>query len=129
MPRSASDAMWAQAVAALARVDRLHRDFFRPEPAGWEPPVDVLETADELVITAALPGVHADEVEIVMHDDSIAILGVRRLPAFLHRARVLRMELPHGRFERKIAMPPGRYEVTRRAFTDGLLVIGLRRRG
>jgi HSP20 family molecular chaperone IbpA len=121
--------MWAQAVAALARVDRLHRDFFRPEPAGWEPPVDVLETADELVITAALPGVHADEVEIVMHDDSIAILGVRRLPAFLHRARVLRMELPHGRFERKIAMPPGRYEVARRAFTDGLLVIGLRRRG
>jgi hypothetical protein len=39
------------------------------------------------------------------------------------------MELPHGRFERKIAMPPGRYEVARRAFTDGLLVIGLRRRG
>lgn len=127
MPRSASDVMWAEAVAALARVDRLHRDFFRPEPAGWEPPVDMLETREELVITAALPGVRGDEVEIVVHDDSIAIAGVRRLPAFLQRARVLRMELPHGRFERRIAMPPGRYEVTRRSLTDGLLVIGLRR--
>ena len=129
MPRSASDVMWADAVAALARIDRLHRDFFRPEAAGWEPPVDVLETQDELVITAALPGIRGDEVEIVVHDDSIAIVGVRRLPAFLQRARILRMELPHGRFERRIAVPSGRYEVTRRTLADGLLVIGLRRRG
>jgi HSP20 family molecular chaperone IbpA len=121
--------MWAEAVAALGRIDRLHRDFFHPEPAGWEPPVDVLETPDELVITAALPGVHADQVEIVVREDSIAIVGVRRLPPFLQRARVLRLELPHGRFERRVAIPPGRYELTRRDLADGLLVIALRRRG
>jgi HSP20 family protein len=129
MPRSASDIMWAEAVSALARVDRLHRDFFRPDPHGWEPPVDVLETRDELVIMAALPGVHADEVEIVIHDSSIGIVGMRRLPAFLDRARVLRMELPHGRFERRVAIPPGRYEMTRREIADGLLVVALRRAG
>ena len=128
MPRNASDVMWAEAVSALARIDRLHRDFFRPEPAGWEPPVDVLETRDEVIVSVALPGVHADEVEIVLHEDSIAIVGVRRLPAFLQRARVVRMELPHGRFERRLAMPPGRYELTRRDLADGLLVIALRRR-
>jgi HSP20 family protein len=127
MPRNASDIMWADAVTALARVDRLHRDFFRPVPLGWEPPVDLLETEDELVIIAALPGVHADELEIVLHNDALAIVGTRRLPGFLQGARVHRMELPHGRFERRVAIPPGRYELTRRDLADGLLVLALRR--
>ena len=127
MPRNAADVMWAEAITALARLDRLQRDFFRPEPAGWEPPVDVLELDGELIITVALPGVHAGEVEIVVHEDSIAIVGTRRLPAFLQRARLLRMELPHGRFERRLALPPGRYDLTRRDLSDGLLVIALRR--
>jgi HSP20 family protein len=127
MPRNASDIMWAEAVTALARVERLHRDFFRPVPQGWEPPVDLLETEDELVIIAALPGVQADELEIVLHDDALAIVGTRRLPGFLQRARVHRMELPHGRFERRVAIPPGRYELTRRDLADGLLVLALRR--
>jgi HSP20 family protein len=127
MPRKASDMMWAEAVSALAHIDRLHRDFFRPDPRGWEPPVDVLETQGELVIMAALPGVQVDGVEIVVHEDSLAIVGTRRLPAFVQHARVLRMELPHGRFERRVAIPPGRYELTRRDLVDGLLVVALRR--
>ena len=129
MPRNASDIMWAEAVSALARIDRLHRDFFRPDPNGWEPPVDVLEAQGEVVIMAALPGVHVDEVEIVIHEGSLGIVGVRRLPAFLQKARVHRMELPHGRFERRVAIPLGRYEVTRRDLADGLLVVALRRLG
>ena len=129
MPRTASDILWAEAVSALARVDRLHRDFFRPDPRGWEPPVDVLETRDELIITAALPGISTDEVEIIVHEDSLSIVGIRRLPPFLQRARVLRMELPHGRFERRVGIPSGRYELTRRDLTDGLLVVILRRLG
>ena len=129
MPRTASDILWAEAVSALARVDRLHRDFFRPDPRGWEPPVDVLETRDELIITAALPGISTDEVEIIVHEDSLSIVGIRRLPPFLQRARVLRMELPHGRFERRVGIPSGRYEMTRRDLTDGLLVVILRRLG
>ncbi len=129
MPRNASDVMWAEAVTALARVDRLHRDFFRPAPQGWEPPVDLLETDSELVIIAALPGVHVDEVEIVLSDGALAIVGTRRLPGFVQSARVHRMELPHGKFERRVAVPSGAYEVTRRDLADGLLVVALRRLG
>ncbi len=129
MARNAYDAMWAEAVSALNRADRLHRDFFRPQPQGWEPPVDLLQIDGELIITAALPGVHADEVGIVVQEASIAITGVRRLPVSLQRARVLRMELPHGRFERRIAIPAGHYELTRREIADGLLIVALRRLG
>ncbi len=129
MPRSASDVLWADAVTTLARLDRLHRDFFRPAAQGWEPPVDLLETENELVIIAALPGVQAAEVEIVLDGNWLAIVGMRRLPGFIQRARVHRMELPHGRFERRVAIPPGRYETTRHDLADGLLVVALRRLG
>ena len=57
MPRNPTEAMWTQALSALARTERLHREAFRPAPRGWEPPVDLLETDDALIIVAALPGV------------------------------------------------------------------------
>ena len=66
MPRTAANLMWADALAIVARADRLHREFFRPAPSGWEPPVDLLETADELILGAALPGVRATDVELVI---------------------------------------------------------------
>ena len=129
MPSKATEVMWAEAVSGLARIDRLRRGFFHPDPTGWEPPVDVLETPNELVIIVALPGVHVDEVEIVVRDRSLAVVGARKLPGFLQRARVLRMELPHGRFERQVAIPRGRYELARRDLADGLLVVALRKLG
>ena len=59
MARTVADLMWADALARLARADRLHQEFFRPAPTGWEPPVDLLETDQELILMAALPGVRA----------------------------------------------------------------------
>lgn len=127
MPRNAADLMWADALAAVARADRLHRAFFRPAPVGWEPPVDLLETADEVIVVAALPGVRAADVDLGIAGGELAIFGVRRLPAVPGPARVLRMEVPHGRFERRIALPAGAYELARRDLVDGCLTIVLRK--
>jgi HSP20 family molecular chaperone IbpA len=33
------------------------------------------------------------------------------------------MEIPYGRFERRIALPTGRYELTERSYTNGCLVL------
>lgn len=127
MPRSATNLMWADALAIVARADRLHREFFRPAATGWEPPVDLLETPGELILIAALPGVCAADVELVVSHRELAIVGVRRLPALPGPTRVHRMELPHGRFERHIALPPGSYELVRRDLLDGCLTIVLRK--
>lgn len=127
MPRSATNLMWADALAIVARADRLHREFFRPAATGWEPPVDLLETPDELILIAALPGVRVADVELVVSHRELAIVGVRRLPALSGPTRVHRMELPHGRFERRIALPPGSYELVRRDLVDGCLTIVLRK--
>ena len=124
--------MWAEAVEALARADRLQREFFRPGPANvrpsWEPPVDIFQTANELWIIAALPGVAAPSVEIGVADGILVITGDRPPPLAPRDAAVHRLEIPQGRFERRIALPNGRYELTRRDVRDGCLTLVLRRR-
>ncbi|TYL22374.1 Hsp20/alpha crystallin family protein, partial [Streptococcus pyogenes] len=44
---------------------------------------------------------------------TLVISGRRILPAELRDARILRLELPQGRFERRIALPTGRYTISR----------------
>jgi len=127
VPRTAANLMWADALAIVARADRLNREFFRPAPSGWEPPVDLLETADELILVAALPGVRVADVELVIAGGELAIVGTRRLPALPGPTRIHRMELPHGHFERRVALPPGAYELSRHDLVDGCLTVVLRK--
>jgi HSP20 family molecular chaperone IbpA len=37
------------------------------------------------------------------------------------------MELPYGRFERRVALPPGRFELSGRDLVDGCLTVTLRK--
>jgi len=115
--------MLAEAIDSLARAERLSQQFFSLRESGWEPPIDVLETEDELLIFVALPGVDPDEVEAVIENGTLVISGRRVLPVELRSARIHRLELPQGRFERRIALPVGRYVVSRFAVNG---CIGLR---
>jgi HSP20 family protein len=111
--------MLSNAIETLARAERLHQQFLNLQPlAGarepsWEPPIDVLETDREVLILIALPGVDADEVVAVIDRGFLVVSGHRVLPAELRNARILRLELPQGRFERRIPLPIGRYTITR----------------
>jgi HSP20 family protein len=115
--------MLAEAIDSLARAERLSQQFFSLRESGWEPPIDVLETEDEVLIFVALPGVDPDQVEAVIENGTLVISGRRVLPVELRRARIHRLELPQGRFERRIGLPVGRYVVSRFAVNG---CIGLR---
>ena len=123
------DWMLSDAIGALARAERLHQQFLKLRPSAgtrepcWEPPIDVLETDREVLILIALPGVDPENVEALIDEGVLVVSGRRVLPPELRSARILRMELPQGRFERRIPLPLGRYTITRFA-TNGC--IGLR---
>ena len=127
------DWMWSDALHMLAQADRLHRQMFRPQAsvqgANWEPPVDMLETDNEVLILAALPGVDAEQVQASIENGVLVIAGVRVLPAELRTATIHRLELPQGRFERRVALPAGRYDKVRRTSVNGCLVISLSKMG
>jgi HSP20 family molecular chaperone IbpA len=122
--------MLSEAIEQIARAERMHRQFFslkgadEPRLSSWEPPIDVLETDNEILIFVALPGVDPDEVEAVVAEGAIVVSGQRVLPEELRNALIHRLELPQGRFERRIALPPGRYTVSRFA-VNGCIVLRL----
>jgi len=123
--------MWGQARAAMERMERLQRVFFEcGEAAGrtvWEPPADVLETGEGLFIEVALPGVNPAALKVWIEHGELAVVAERRLPAAAHSGVIRRLEIPYGRFERRIALPAGAYELTKHELTNGCLVLWLRR--
>ena len=130
----ARDWMWSEAVQMLARAERLHQEFFRPTQSAapvlaWEPPVDILETDEEVLVLVALPGVDAERVEAAIDDGWLVIGGTRVLPPALRTAIIHRLELPQGRFHRRVPLPAGRYNGVGRTMIDGCLVITLQKAG
>jgi HSP20 family protein len=124
--------MWSEALQMLARAERLHREVFTAprgsrQGAGWEPPTDVLETDDAILVLVALPGVDPEKVELTIRDGGLAMTGERVLPPQLRTARIHRLELPQGRFERHVPLPAGRYETPRTAIANGCLIVELRK--
>jgi HSP20 family molecular chaperone IbpA len=128
------DWMWSEACDMLARAERMHRELFRPagtqarQPA-WEPPVDILETAFEVLAFVALPGVNVENTQAVIEDGELVIAGTRTYPPALRTATIHRLELPQGHFYRRLRLPAGRYSTVRRVFADGCLVITLQKAG
>ena len=115
--------MWAQACELIADAERLHRQFFRlatRDDASWEPPIDVFEDDREIVVVVAMPGVAADRVDVLQADGAIVVRGTRPLPIEGGRHRLRQLEIPYGAFERRIALPPGRFEVGRPELVAGL---------
>ena len=121
--------MWGDALSLLEQADRLHRQFFGSGPADarcWEPPVDVVESPDAVTIEVALPGVPAKAIVVDFEPGAIRVSGVRRLP--MHRAaRIHRLEIPYGRFERRIALPLHALEPMAPELADGCLILTLKK--
>ena len=86
----------------LAIQQRLDR--YAPGPAGWKPAVDLHETADAYVITAEVPGMQRQDLEIHAHEGRITIAGVkgeRTGPCEQYH----RIERGHGGFSRAFQLP------------------------
>jgi HSP20 family protein len=128
--RDSGNWMWVEACALIERAERLQRDFFRPgvrgtEHAGWEPPVDIYETEHQFWVQAALPGVEASTIEVAIDTDALIVSGARGLPPVARNATIHRLEIPHGRFERRIRFASGRFELGRWEWENGCLSVVL----
>lgn len=119
--------MWADACAKMERADRLRRQFFHHSASSWQAPIDVLETDDALVILIALPGVDPDLITVTLDAGLLVVTGERPLPPESRNARILRMEIPHGHFERRIELPPVPFQISGRHLANGCLMLRLQK--
>ena len=68
--------------------------------------MDVTETNDEFVVTAAVPGVSPDDVNIEIEDDVLTISGEFKREDKSQGEQYIRQELHYGSFERALRLPP-----------------------
>lgn len=120
--------MWAEACQMLDRAERLQRQYAHPgqkvnRGPTWEPPIDVYETDGQFAIVVALPGVEARRIEVRTEGDTLIVTGSRALPTMSETFRIHRLEIPHGRFERRIRLDAGRLELIRREVDNGCLLL------
>ena len=119
--------MWEQACDAMERAERLYRQFFhrsRATPA-WEAPCDIFESAETLTILVALPGVELDQIKVTLSAGVLIVSGARPLPNEVSDARIHRLEIPHGHFQRRIELPPARFEISGRHLANCCLKLQL----
>jgi len=116
-------------------VDRLFERFGRMtwlEPfeeglapfRSFAPAVDVSETDDEVHVTAELPGLEKDDIEISVEDDSLVLSGEKKEEEERRGKGYYRCERYYGSFNRRIPLPcevqSDRAEAT---FKNGVLTV------
>lgn len=123
---------WQHSWELLDHAERLNRTFFLRRAAAarpvWEPPVDVFESERSLWIVVALPGVDPERIELSVDGRHLVVAGERSRPAACAHLAVRRLEIPQGRFERRVEVPAGKYHLDSREMIDGCLVVQLTRR-
>ena len=122
--------MWSEACVLIERADRLRNRFFEPtqsasEGASWAPPLDIYETENEIWVFSALPGVAASDIKVYLEKDDLVVTALRTLPSCIRTAVIHRMEIPHGRFERRIRLPNTQLSLDTWDFKDGFLSLRL----
>ena len=96
---------------------------------GWNPPVDLFETAGSFVLTAEVPGLSRDQIEIHAEENRITIRGDRS-GGLVPCEQYHRVERGHGRFSRTFALPePVEVEQISADLKDGLLTITMPKAG
>ena len=103
-------------VLALRRdVDRWLEPFFGdtrtlfPDIAdfAWTPSADVRETDRELIVTAEVPGLDRDDLDLSITPQGLTIRGEKREEAETRRKDYQFVERRYGSFLRTVPLPPG----------------------
>jgi HSP20 family protein len=99
----------------------------------WDPPVNVYELDDRLVICVELAGVRPNELDVQVDRGVLHIRGQRGKPVVPDAhgdIRVHLMEIDSGRFHRKIPVPPDLdIGASSASYKNGFVWVILPRRG
>ena len=99
-----------------------------PSFSGWSPPVDIRESDEGFVVTAELPGMTSDQVEVNVENGVLAISGEKseeREEGGKNESPQL-VERRYGRFQRNFTLPrsieSGKVDAN---FENGVLTVSL----
>jgi len=117
----------------LDRAERLQHQFFVQVSPAWEPPVDVLEAGNAILVHVALPGVQPESITLAFDAGGFTVSAARAFPLREgEHAHIHRVEIPYGRFERRIDLPLddpySPLELAGKSLADGVLTLMFQRK-
>lgn len=80
-------------------------DGFSPFETAAQPSVNVYQSDEGVVLTAELPGVDPEKIDISLEGDILALRGIREEEKSEEGVRFYRRERAYGEFERKLQLP------------------------
>ena len=102
--RSAQEEM-AQMSPMLAHALGLHGQQGSSRATAWAPALDISERTDAYLVTAELPGVEADDLQITLDDGLLTIQGEQYFAHDSSEQHFHRVERRYGAFRRSITLP------------------------
>ncbi len=75
------------------------------EGTTWAPAVDIVETDNEIVLKADLPGIDPKDVDIQVHDGTLTLRGERKFESDVKEDDFRRVERVYGSFVRSFSLP------------------------
>jgi len=113
-------------------MDRLFEDSFVrpvrvwPELGVGEMAVDMYQTANDVVVKAACPGVKPEEVDVSITGDILTIKGEHKEETEVKEDNYFRKERRYGTFSRSVQIPvPVKTDKAEAVFDNGVLTLTL----
>ena len=116
-------------------MNRLFSSFFDTPAAGkggngssgtrrWIPAMDLVETQDNFVLKADLPGMSESDVNVELENNVLTISGERRTEHEEQHEGYYRLERATGSFSRALSLPEGiDADAVTAAFDNGVLTV------
>jgi HSP20 family protein len=115
------DEMMGRGLRRVADEDRVR--------GSWSPAVNIMEKKDVIQITADLPGMKAEDVEVTVDNGVLTLRGERKLEEATEGETYHRIERVYGVFERTFTLPNS-VDTTKieAKFANGEMVVSLPKR-
>ncbi len=114
-------------------MDKLFEESF-VGPRGWlglsgeaiSLPLDVYQTENDIVVTAPVPGIKPEDIDISISGDTLTIRGETMAEERVEKGSFIRQERRYGRFERSMTLPVEvQAEKAAATFENGVLTLTL----
>lgn len=105
---------WKDFGSLQERINRMFDDTIRTlhptdgealEKGTWAPAVDIYETNDSFVVSADLPGLNKDEIQIDLKDNTLTLKGEKKFEEKVSKDNYIRVERAYGSFVRSFTLP------------------------
>src|SRR5574337_154568 len=94
------------------KIESLFKEFFAfnkniPTNSSnpWQPPTDVYETPDEIVVKMSISGTKSEDIQVAFSDEILTISGYRNDTSPHEKTCFYQVEIRYGYFERSVFIP------------------------